>query len=248
MKFRTEGLIIKEQNIGEQDKLVFALTKSNGVIRAFVKGAKNIKNGNCAAASLLSYSRLTIYKGRESYIIGEAQPIRIFSKLRSDVTKMCLAQYFCELTLTICPREQKADSFLSLVLNSLYLLSENKRSADLIKPCLEMRLASMAGYMPDLRMCRECGEYITPLMYFLPRIGALECADCRTDVSEPAIALNEGTLTALRHTVYADDDKLFSFALPKDDLVVLNAASESYLKYRFEKDFKTLVFYKTISS
>jgi len=92
MKFRTEGLIIKEQNIGEQDKLVFALTKSNGVIRAFVKGAKNIKNGKCAAASLLSYSRLTIYKGRESYIIGEAQPIRIFSKLRSDVTKMCLAQ------------------------------------------------------------------------------------------------------------------------------------------------------------
>ena len=243
-----EGLIIKEQNIGEQDKLVFALTKSNGVIRAFVKGAKNIKNGKCAAASLLSYSRLTIYKGRESYIIGEAQPIRIFSKLRSDVTKMCLAQYFCELALTICPREQKADSFLSLVLNSLYLLSENKRSADLIKPCLEMRLASMAGYMPDLRMCRECGEYITPLMYFLPRIGALECADCRTDVSEPAIALNEGTLTALRHTVYADDDKLFSFALPKDDLVVLNAASESYLKYRFEKDFKTLIFYKTISS
>ena len=64
MKFRTEGLIIKEQNIGEQDKLVFALTKSNGVIRAFVKGAKNIKNGKCAAASLLSYSRLTIYKGR----------------------------------------------------------------------------------------------------------------------------------------------------------------------------------------
>ncbi len=247
-EIRTEGLIIKEQNIGEQDKLVFALTKSNGVIRAFVKGAKNIKNGKCAAASLLSYSRLTIYKGRESYIIGEAQPIRIFSKLRSDVTKMCLAQYFCELALTICPREQKADSFLSLVLNSLYLLSENKRSADLIKPCLEMRLASMAGYMPDLRMCRECGEYITPLMYFLPRIGALECADCRTDVSEPAIALNEGTLTALRHTVYADDDKLFSFALPKDDLVVLNAASESYLKYRFEKDFKTLVFYKTISS
>ena len=46
----------------------------------------------------------------------------------------------------------------------------------------------------------------------------------------------------------ADYDKLFSFALPKDDLVVLNAASESYLKYRFEKDFKTLVFYKTISS
>ena len=48
MKFWTDGLIIKEQNIGEQDKLVHALTKSNGVIKAFVRGAKNIKNQKCA--------------------------------------------------------------------------------------------------------------------------------------------------------------------------------------------------------
>lgn len=247
MKFRTEGLIIKEQNIGEQDKLVFALTKSNGVIKAFVRGAKNIKNQKCASTSLLSYSRLTVYKGRDSYIIGDAQTIRIFSKLRSDVKKMCLAQYFCELALTICPREQKADAFLSLILNSLYLLGEEKRSAELIKPCFEMRLASMAGYMPDLRMCRECGEYCPDTMYFFPKIGMLECADCHNKNGEIAIGLNPSALTALRHTVYADDDKLFSFSLSPQGLEVLNQASESYLKYRFEKDFKTLTFYKMIS-
>ncbi len=246
MKFRTEGLIIKEQNIGEQDKLVYALTKSNGVIKAFVRGAKNIKNQKCASTSLLSYSRLTIYKGRDSYIIGEARTIRIFSKLRSDVRKMCLAQYFCELALTICPREQKSDAFLSLILNSLYLLSENKRSADLVKPCFEMRLASMAGYMPDLRICRECGEYSADLMYFLPRSGMLECGNCHIKNGELAIAMNPSVLTALRHTIYADDNKLFSFALSQEGLDILNQASESYLKYRFEKDFKTLTFYKTI--
>ncbi len=246
MKFRTDGLIIKEQNIGEQDKLVFALTKSNGVIKAFVRGAKNIKNQKCASTSLLSYSRLTIYKGRDSYIIGEARTIRIFSKLRSDIRKMCLAQYFCELALTICPREQKSDAFLSLMLNSLYLLSEDKRVADLIKPCFEMRLASMAGYMPDLRMCRGCGEYFADTMYFLPHSGMLTCADCYVKNGETAIPLNPSALTALRHTVYADDDKLFSFALSQKGLNILNQASESYLKYRFEKDFKTLTFYKTI--
>ncbi len=246
MKFHTDGLIIKEQNIGEQDRLVYALTKSNGVIKAFVKGAKNIKNQKCAATSLLAYSRLTIYKSRDTYIIGEARTLRIFSKLRYDVQKMCLAQYFCELAITICPREQKAEKYLSLLLNSLYLLSEDKRSADLIKPCFEMRLASMAGYMPDLRMCRSCGEYSAHTMYFLPRSGMLECLSCREKISERAVALTPSTLTALRHTVYADDDKLFSFALSQEGLDVLNEASERYLKYRFEKDFKTLTFYKTI--
>ena len=246
MKFHTDGLIIKEQNIGESDRLVYALTKSNGVIKAFVKGAKNIKNQKCASTSLLAYSRLTIYKSRDTYIIGEARTLRIFSKLRYDVQKMSLAQYFCELAITICPREQKAEKYLSLLLNSLYLLSEDKRSADLIKPCFEMRLASMAGYMPDLRMCRSCGEYSADTMYFLPRTGMLECLSCREKISERAVALNPSTLTALRHTVYADDDKLFSFALSQEGLDVLNEASERYLKYRFEKDFKTLTFYKTI--
>ena len=44
MKFKTDGLIIKEQSIGEQDRLVTVLTASNGIIKAFVKGAKKIKN------------------------------------------------------------------------------------------------------------------------------------------------------------------------------------------------------------
>ena len=247
MKFRTMGLIIKEQNIGEQDKLVYVLTQTNGVIKALVRGAKNIKNQKCAATSLLSYSRLTIYKGRDTYTIGDAISERIFSKLRNDVVKMCLAQYFCELAITICPREQKADKFLSLILNALYLLSENKRSAKLIKPCVEMRLASLAGYMPDLRMCRTCGEYSADVMLFFPKKGIIECAHCNNSITDFAISLNTATLTALRHTIYADDDKLFSFSIPDSDFDVLNEASENYLKYMFEKDFSTLTFYKTIS-
>ena len=247
MKFQTDGLIIKEQNIGEQDKLVYALTKSHGVIKAFVRGAKNIKNQKCAPSSLLSYSRLTFYKSRESYIIGDARILRIFSKLRGDVKKTCLAQYFCELALTICPREQPAEKFLSLMLNSLYLISEGKRSEELVKPCFEMRLAAMAGYLPNLVMCRECGVYAAEEMYFSPRTGEIECASCHGLKADGMIKLSEAALTALRHTVYSDDDKLFSFTLSEEGLKMLNAASESYLQYRFEKEFKTLNFYKAIT-
>ena len=247
MKFRTEGLIIKEQNIGEQDKLVHVLTKSNGVIKAFVRGAKNLKNQKCAPTSLLSYSLLTVHMGRDSYMIGDARSLKIFSKLRNDVKKMCLAQYFCELALTVCPRDRNAEKYLSLVLNSLYLIDEGKRQELLVKPCLEMRLTAMAGYMPDLIMCPHCGKYAAPLMHFYPKTGTIVCADCAGSVADGAVGLSEAALTALRHTVYAEDDKLFSFSLSDEGLAQLNAASEAYLKYRFEKDFKTLRFYKSIA-
>lgn len=42
MKFQTMGLIVKEQNIGEQDKLVHALTATNGIINAFLSVALKI--------------------------------------------------------------------------------------------------------------------------------------------------------------------------------------------------------------
>ena len=246
MKFQTHGLIIKEQNIGEQDKAVTILTGSHGVLRAFVRGGKSLKSGKAAPTSLLSYSRLTLYKGRESYSVGDAQTEKIFSRLRSDVRKMCLAQYFCELALTICPREQPAEAYLRLMLNSLYLISEDKRPELLVKACLEMRMAAMAGYLPDLVMCRGCGKYTDSVMYFLPGTGELKCPDCR-ESGDGAVELSGSALTALRHTVYADDDKLFSFSLGAEGLQALNQASEAYLCCRFEKDFQTLIFYKTIS-
>ena len=132
------------------------------------------------------------------------------------------------------------------MLNSLYLINEDKRPAELVKPCLEMRLAAMAGYLPDLIMCRTCGVYTAPLMCFFPQTGEIECERCRGSKAGGAVPLTEAALTALRHTVYADDDKLFSFSLSDEGLELLNRASEAYLQYRFEKEFKTLNFYKAI--
>ena len=119
MKSKTEGLIIKQQNIGEQDKLVTVLTKDRGVIRAFVRGAKNIRSPKSAATGLLSFSTLSLYQSKDRYIIDDASVIELFFDLRKDVVKSSLAQYFCELAAYICPEGQNASAQLSLILNAL---------------------------------------------------------------------------------------------------------------------------------
>ncbi|MBQ1308345.1 MAG: DNA repair protein RecO C-terminal domain-containing protein, partial [Ruminococcus sp.] len=115
----------------------------------------------------------------------------------------------------------------------------------LVKPCLEMRLTALSGYLPDLVMCRGCGVYAAPVMYFYPRTGEIACDRCGS-LSGGAVALSEAALTALRHTVYAEENKLFSFALSDEGLEQLNRASEAYVQHRFEKEFKTLQFYHTM--
>ena len=103
MKTLTEGLILREQNIGERDKLVTVLTVDKGIIKGFAKGAKNIKSQNCAGTQLFTYSRLCLIesKGRDTYVISEAKSKEQFFGLRKDIANMCLAQYFSELLTNI---------------------------------------------------------------------------------------------------------------------------------------------------
>ena len=57
MKVTTQGLIIREQVVGESDRLVTVLTRDEGVVRAFARRAKNLKDSKNAATGLLCYSR-----------------------------------------------------------------------------------------------------------------------------------------------------------------------------------------------
>ena len=248
MKFITNGLIIKEQSIGEKDKLLTALTDSHGVVKGFARGAKDIKSSRCAATGLLSYSRLTMHKNKDNFSIGDAKVIKAFTGLSKGIENMYCAQYFCELAAALCPKEQEAGEQLRLVLNALYLLSEGKRDLRIVKPCVELRLMCLNGYMPDILMCSECGEYECDCMFFLPQSGGLVCRDCYEDsgLENHRISLSRSALTALRHCCYADVEKLFNFTVPDSDLRTLNFCSEEYIRFILERNFKTLQFLKTL--
>ena len=246
MRFKTKGLILRQQNIGERDKLVWILTESNGMIRAFARGAKSLKSSKGAATDLLTYSSLSIFEGRDSYSVDEASAIEQFIGLRSDVENMSLAQYFSELCLNLCPSGQETRDHLRLTLNSLYMLSNRKRHPLQVKVCFEMRLITLAGYMPDLVMCAECGEYESPAMLFVPHTGRLYCSRCAERTGVQGVTLPAAAVTALRHTVYADFERLFSFELKEELLGQLSFASERYVACMTQKDFPTLQFYKTL--
>lgn len=245
MQVKTQGLIIKEQTIGESDRLVTMLTKDAGVLRAFARRAKNLKDSKSAATQLLCYSRLSVFKGREKYIIDDAEPIEVFFGLRRDIGALSLAQYFCELAYLMVPEETESEEYLRLVLNSLHFLSKGTRPKRMLQSVTELRMLAISGYMPNLVVCSECAAYESEVMYFLPDSGVLLCKDCFQGSNEPYIALPPGVLTAMRHIAFSDFEKLYAFSLPEEALKILNAATESYVVRTLHTMPKTLEFYKS---
>lgn len=245
MRTNTDGIILKEQNIGEKDKLVTVLTRHNGLVRAFVRGAKSFKNRKNSATGMFCYSKISLYQTKDSYIIDEAEPLECFFGLREDLEKISLAQYFSELVMTLVQEEEPAEEYLRLVLNSLHFLAKNKMPIQQIKAITELRLMCIAGYMPNLIACDRCGEYETDTMYFDIEDGLLYCENCVP--SEAVLALDIGLIKALRHIAFSDFEKIYSFKLEDYALEDLTFITEKYLVSKLQKNFKTLDFYKEIT-
>lgn len=246
MRVTTDALIIREyNNIGEADRFVTALTRERGLVRASARGARNMKSRNASATQLLTYSRLTLYQGREKYIIDEAEPLQVFFELRSDIDKMALAQYFCELAGVLAPAEEPAEEFLRLLLNACHLLSTGRRPPVLIKAVAELRMACLAGYMPDLTACHDCGAVQGEPMYLSLTAGSLGCPNCPRPPASVPVA--PGVLAALRYLLASPLEKCFSFSLPAEGLRELAQVTEAFLLAQLQRGFKTLDFYHTLA-
>lgn len=243
-RFITEALVIKEMNVGESDRLVTLFSKEHGIIKAFASGAKGIKSKKGAATSLLTYGSFAIKDKNGSLRIYEATPIKMFFGAGDDIEVLTLAQYFCELSFNFAVNGANNTEFLRLILNSLHFLTVAKRYPPLIKAITELRTASISGYAPNLIACDNCGKFEDDIMYFNAEEGTLTCGECPHDNN--AIPADKTMVSAMRHIVYSDFEKLYSFEIPNDRAKLLSELTSAYLVAQTDYRFKTLDFYNSI--
>ncbi len=244
MKIQTTGLIIKETNIGENDKLLVILTREHGIIRAFADGVRRMKNKNAAATSLLCYANFTLYHNKDTYKLSDSVPIELFFDLRYHLEELALAQYFCEIALKMTPEEYEPTDILRLILNSLFFLTKQSKPLELIKAVTELKLISLSGFMPDLTVCGGCDAEEGAFSFSFTE-GCIYCSDCSAEVGE-SVALTPTLLAAMRHIIYAPFEKIYSFEIPKSDMRKLSQITQKYVTIQSEHHFKTLDFYLSV--
>lgn len=242
MLIKTKAIVIKENNVGEQDRLVTLLTEKAGVIRAFARGARSVKSKSLSATRLFCYSSMSIWASADKYVIREAEPIEVFFELRDDIEKIALAQFFSQACMELAPQEERAEDYLKLVLNCLHFLAKGTRPQEQIKSIFELRILTLSGYMPALEGCAKCGAQETEQMCFDPCSGEIFCSECSSAGERISISV----LSAMRYIVYSDFKKVFSFNLTDSALKELSALSEKFFLAQTARQYSTLDFYNTV--
>ena len=82
---KTEGIVLRETEYKDADKLLTVLTREHGKITVKARGVKSGRSRSKAACQLLTYSEFTLLEKQGRYVITEAVPKEMFSELRTDI-------------------------------------------------------------------------------------------------------------------------------------------------------------------
>lgn len=241
----TKGVVLRHTDTKEADRILTLLTAEHGKISVIARGVRRRSCKYAACAQMPVYSEWTLYRRGDWYYASEAVPLEQFSGLQTELSRLALASYFAELTEAVAS-EESAPALLSHFLNGLYALDKLKKSEKLTRAAFEFRLLCLAGYEPLADGCAFCGcpDPEQPLLDVVQ--GVLRCRTCGGGEAGRSLPLCEESLAALRHVLYGDPKRLYSFALTGAALARFAAAAEAFAAAQLERRFRTLDFYKSL--
>lgn len=243
MYINTRGLVLREVNYKEADKLLTVLTPEGGKRTVKVRGCRRKGSRLTAAAQLLVYSEMTLFEYRDYFSLNEAETQQQFLNVRADVVLLALGSYFAETVEAVAGEGHGEPELLSLILNSLYALDTLKKPPALVKAAFELKLMCLAGYEPLLDACAVCGAEPERPVFHLTE-GVLCCEACREEAGAGTCRrLDRESLAAMRYIVYGDPKRLFSFRLGGESLARLGTVCEEFLLAQLDRGFRTLEFY-----
>ena len=247
MHIVTQGLVLRETNYKEADKILTVLTREGGKRTVKARGCRRKNSKLTAASQLLVYSELTLSERGEFTTLTEADPLEQFWSVRQDLETLALASYFAEVAEASAQEGETCPELLSLLLNCLYALDTLKKPRALVKAVFELRLLCLTGYEPLLDACAVCGAPAPRRARLHLSQGVLCCAACRERLGGGvSMPLSPGALAAARYIVSGPPKKLFSFALAEESLRRLGQATEAFLMTQQERGFRTLDYYKQL--
>ncbi len=237
---KTMGVVLKRTSVKEGDAIISILTASSGVIKAYVKGAKNYKNRNSAGTAPFSYSEFVLSPGRDMYRVNSCLLSDSFYNLSTNIERLAYATYIADL-VDFTVRENVGDErLLPFVLNTFYLLANSDKSLRLIKCIFELRLLCLLGLSPELSGCIKCGKDNIASVY-APLGGGL-CNDCAEGLDK----ITAPVLSAMRYIAGAEDKKVFSFTLSAMQTEELQHHISEFMKEYIDRDFYSLTYLNKI--
>ena len=234
--YKTEAIVLRSMRFSEADRILHLYTADRGRIGAIAKGVRKTKSRFGARLEPLSHVELLLHQGAgELQTITGVELLRSHHATREDPYRLNVGLIGAEAMLRLFGEPETNERAFGALARFLDLLDEatprkTQPAADPLALSFQLKLLWLAGYLPHVTSCVECGG--GDLVGFSARAGG---AVCGTHAAG-ALRLSEDGLAGIERllsTPLADaDEPALSERAARDALAVITSSYEEHGGFR----------------
>lgn len=227
MLYKDEAVVLRTMRLGEADRIVTFLGRSEGKIRGVAKGIRKTKSRFGGRLEPFSRVSLVMWRGKSDLdTVTQVGVVEPFRKVREDLDRFALGEVMLEACDRVSQQNEGSPQTFRLLVDSLHQLSSNP--SPLVLAGFLLKLSGLAGFAPSLSRCAECGG--APA-WFSPVQGGAVCPSCRSSDSEE---VGTEVLDLLSDTVAGRE----SFETDREKVTTAVRLSRFYTEYHLERRLK----------
>jgi DNA repair protein RecO (recombination protein O) len=179
---KTEAIVLRSLRFSEADRILHVYTAERGRIGAIAKGVRKTTSRFGARLEPLSHVELMLHEGSgELQTVTGAQLIRPHSSVRDQPYRLDGGLIGAEAVLRLFGEPEANERVFLALARFLDLLDElppqpGRAALDPLVLSFQLKLLWLAGYLPHLTGCVECGR-ADALVAYAPRAGGAVCVD-----------------------------------------------------------------------
>lgn len=180
--YRAEAVVLRTHKLGEADRIITLLTRSQGLVRAVAKGVRRTSSRWGSRLEPFTHVDLQLAEGRTLDTITQAETLTPFqSRLGLDYDRYTAGQAMLETAERLIAEERNPSpqQFL-LLIGGLRALTgdDERRGPGQVLDSYLLRSLSIAGYAPSFGPCARC-DAPGPHRWFSPMAGGVLCSVCK---------------------------------------------------------------------
>jgi DNA repair protein RecO (recombination protein O) len=242
---RVEAVVLRHQDWGETDRLLWLFTLEQGKLRAVAKGVRKARSRKAGHLEPFTRVSLLLAEGRDLPIITQAEAQATYPGIHNDLERIAYAAYVIELLDRFTFEEGENGTLYRLLVDTLTRLDAGTNPA-LTVHYYEMRLLDQVGFRPRLFECASCGEEIKARDQFFSALhGGILCPRCGT--KDPACRpASQGALRVLRHVQRSRFEEAQRLPVPDNLDREVEDLMGYYFTYMLERSLNTPAFLRRL--
>jgi len=242
---RAEGVILRHSDFSEADRLLTVFTRETGKLRAIAKGVRKARSRKAGHVEPFTRVSLQLARGRDLFILTQAEAIDVYANLREDLVLLGTASYVIELIDRSTTDEEENRSLYNILIRTLTRLDRGD-DPNLVTRYFEIRLLDYVGFRPQLRVCTQCeAEIKAENQYFSALHGGVVCPKCgQRDPSIRPISMQ--ALKYLRYFQRSSYRDAARAAIPAVVYAEMETLIQYYLTYNLERGLNSPSFLRRV--